>query len=248
MADKSRILLQEIECNYCHSPFYLCRKHYHGHRYCSDECRKAFRGESHRESQSKYRTSGNGRKKNSEGAKRRRKKGGDKKNKKNVADQGSTPPTPCIILYPTRPGDRPRCLICGVYGEVVKKFPPRGYGCGKRKRDTENTSGEGRADTTERTRDSEETLVFESGSCCGYCGKPLYEKKIELPFGRKRELSIILPVNEGVAQPDGSIQEGVPRPGKPTQEEAPQPLKMGLPILPGAMKVKNDGSCRKDEP
>ncbi len=65
--------------------------------------------------------------------------------------------------------------------------------------------------------------MLESGSCCGYRGKPLYEKKIELPFGRKRELSIILPVNEEVAQPDGSIQEGVTRPGKPAQEEAPQP-------------------------
>jgi hypothetical protein len=160
---------------------------------------------------------------NSEGAKRRRKKGGGQKNKKNVADQPSTPPTPGIILYPTRPGERPRCLICGVYGEVVKEFPPRGYGCGKRKRDTGNTSGEGRADTTERTCDSEETSVLESGSCSGYCGKPLYEKKIESPFGRKRELSIILPVNEEVAQPDGSIEGGAPRPGKPSKEEAPHP-------------------------
>ncbi|MCP4609538.1 MAG: hypothetical protein GY845_12570 [Planctomycetes bacterium] len=193
MADKSRILLKEIECNYCHSPFYLCRKHFHGHRYCSDECRKAFMSASHRKAQSKLRTSDIGRKKNSEGAKRRRKMGGGKKNKKNVADQPTTPPTPCIILYPTRPGERPRCLICGVYGEVVKEFPPRGYGCGKRKSDTENASGEGRADMTERTRDSEETSVLESGSCCGYCGKPLYEKKIALSFGRKRELSVILP-------------------------------------------------------
>ncbi len=190
MADESRILLKEIECNFCHSPFYLCRKHYRGHRYCSDECRKAFRGESHRESQTKYRTSGDGRKKNSEGAKRRRKIGWGKKN---VADQPSTPPTPCIILYPTRPGETPRCLVCGVYGKVVKEFPPRGYGSGNQKRDAENTNVEGRADMTERTRDSEEASVLESESCCGYCGKPLYEEKIKLPFGRKRELSVILP-------------------------------------------------------
>ncbi len=142
MVDESRILLKEIECKYCHSPFYMCRKHYHGHRYCSDECRKAFEVESHRKSQSKYRTSDNGREKNSDGAKRRRKMGEGEKNKKNVADEGSPPPTPCIILYPTRPGERPRCLICGVYGKVVKEFPPRGYGSGNQKRDTENTNVE----------------------------------------------------------------------------------------------------------
>jgi hypothetical protein len=51
-----------------------------------------------------------------------------KKNEKTVDDEGSTPQLPCDNVHSNLPGQEVRCLFCGSYGVVVKRFPRRGYG------------------------------------------------------------------------------------------------------------------------
>jgi len=79
--------------------------------------------EAHCKSQSKYRKSKKGRETNKNGAKRRR----IKKNEKSVADRGAISPQSDDILHPIQSTEKPRCLICGVSGRVVTRFPRRGY-------------------------------------------------------------------------------------------------------------------------
>lgn len=51
-----------------------------------------------------------------------------KKNEKTVDDEGSTPQLPCDNVHSNLADQEVRCLFCGSYGVVVKRFPRRGYG------------------------------------------------------------------------------------------------------------------------
>jgi hypothetical protein len=85
----SDVLLIELECNHCNVEFYICRKCYRGHIYCSSRCRSEAQLKAHRKAQSRYRTSDKGREAHSRNEKMRRMD----KIKKNMADESTnTPP------------------------------------------------------------------------------------------------------------------------------------------------------------
>ena len=118
------VLLIQIECKCCLVQFFLCRSCYRGHCYCSELCRTLAKKKAHRKSQSRYRKSEKGRKANKNAEKRRRMK----KNEESVADEGTISPPPDDILHPIQLIGIPKCIICGVSGQVVTRFPRRGYG------------------------------------------------------------------------------------------------------------------------
>jgi len=78
----------------------------------------------HREAQRTYRQTAKGKKTHREYEEKRR----IKKNKKTVADETTTPREARDIEPPERPGNRLRCLFCGLSGIVVAQFPRRAYG------------------------------------------------------------------------------------------------------------------------
>ncbi len=121
----SSVLLIEIECKHCTTHFYICRACYSGQVYCSGKCRNEAYAEAHRKSQSNYRKSYKGRKKNRINAQNRRRIDKNKKNKKTVADESAFPPSFRVILYPILSNTMPRCSFCGAFGKVVDAFPPR---------------------------------------------------------------------------------------------------------------------------
>ena len=118
------VLLKEVRCKYCGRVFYVCRRCWHGQVYCGKRCRKICQREMHREAQRNYRQTAKGKKTHREYEEKRR----IKKNKKTMADTGTTPHGACDIDPPKRPGNRPRCLFCGLSGIVVAQFPRRDYG------------------------------------------------------------------------------------------------------------------------
>lgn len=123
-SDNSDGLLIQIECKYCLVQFFLCRSCYRGHSYCSEQCRTLSQKRAHRKSQSIYRKSEKGREANKIAEKRRR----IKKNEKSVADEGTISPSSDDILHLISSPEKPKCLICGASGQVVTRFPRRGYG------------------------------------------------------------------------------------------------------------------------
>ena len=132
MCCSDRVLLREIECKHCHLLFYICRRCYRGHIYCSHACRDAAQRESHQKSQKKYRNTEKGRITHLK-AERRRRMG---RSKKTVDDEGTIPPPLRIIIYPMTSGTKSRCSFCGAYGVVVEEFPRRGYATRHHKRKT----------------------------------------------------------------------------------------------------------------
>lgn len=118
------VLLKEVRCRHCGKVFHVCRRCWRGQAYCGDTCRKIHQMESRREAQRRYQRTEKGKETRARAARRRRMK----KSKKTVADETATPPKACDIGPPKRPGDRPRCLFCGVSGIVVDRFPRRAYG------------------------------------------------------------------------------------------------------------------------
>ncbi len=117
----SDVLLIELECNYCKLRFYICRKCYRGHVYCSSSCRREAQLKAHRKDQSQYRTSDKGREAHSHNEKMRRLG----KTKKTMADESTNTLPLRVILYPIEPNTKPRCSFCGVYGKIVDVFPRR---------------------------------------------------------------------------------------------------------------------------
>ena len=117
----SDVLLIELECSHCKAGFYICRKCYRGHVYCSGRCRSEAQLKAHRKAQSRYRTSDKGRQVHSRNEKMRRMG----KTKKTMADESTNPPPLGVILYPIVQNSRPRCSFCGVYGKIVSVFPRR---------------------------------------------------------------------------------------------------------------------------
>lgn len=118
------VLLIEVRCRHCGAIFYVCRRCWRGQAYCGETCRKIHQVESHREAQRRYRRTERGRETHRKYEQKRR----IKENRKTVADEGATPPEACDIGPPKRPGDRPRCLFCGMSGILVAQFPRRAYG------------------------------------------------------------------------------------------------------------------------
>ena len=117
----SDVLLIELECNHCKAGFYICRKCYRGHLYCSSSCRHEAQLIAHRKSQSRYRTSDKGRQAHSLNEKKRRMG----KTKKTMADASTNRPPLRVILYSIVQNTQPRCRFCGVYGKLVDVFPRR---------------------------------------------------------------------------------------------------------------------------
>ncbi len=118
-------LLIEIKCKCCKIYFYICRTCYRGHVYCSSKCRGKAYVIAHRKSQSKYRTSDAGREKNRINAQNRRRIDKKQKYKKTVADESTSSSSFRAILYPKASIIEPRCSYCGIFGNIVKAFPPR---------------------------------------------------------------------------------------------------------------------------
>jgi hypothetical protein len=117
----SDVLLIELVCNHCNVEFYICRKCYRGHVYCSSRCRSQVQLKAHRKAQSRYRTSDKGRQAHCHNEKMRRMG----KIKKTMADESTNTPPLRVILYPIMQNTRPRCSFCGVYGKIVDVFPRR---------------------------------------------------------------------------------------------------------------------------
>jgi hypothetical protein len=117
----SDVLLIELECNHCKLRFYICRKCYRGHAYCSSRCRSEAQLKAHRRDQSRYRTSNKGRKAHSCNEKKRRMG----KINKTMADISTNPPALRVISYPIVQNTKPRCSFCGVYGKIADVFPRR---------------------------------------------------------------------------------------------------------------------------
>ena len=117
----SDVLLIELECNHCKVRFYICRKCYRGHVYCSNSCRREAQMKAHRKTQSQYRTSNKGREAHSRNEKKRRMG----KINKTMADTSTNTPPLRVILYPIVQNTKPRCSFCGACGIIVDVFPPR---------------------------------------------------------------------------------------------------------------------------
>ena len=128
------MLLIKITCRWCDFVFYMCRRCWRGHAYCSDECRIAGKRMNHCRAQRKYRQTKKG-KRNHCWAENRRRHGLSKKNQKNMDDAPSTVRTAWVMGVLCRllnqllhVKDTPYCLFCGCSGQIVDHFPRRGYG------------------------------------------------------------------------------------------------------------------------
>jgi hypothetical protein len=114
--------------------FCVCRRCWRGQAYCCDKCRLAARRKSHREAQRKYRQSEKGKKAHRE-AENRRRQAKNQKQHKNMDDPTSTPQRSWVMQLLTRTKHHsflidlePRCHFCGADGQIVGRFPRRGYG------------------------------------------------------------------------------------------------------------------------
>lgn len=121
------ILLLAIECRYCHFIFHLCRSCYRGQCYCGEPCRLIAQRKAHRLAQQRYRQTTKGRKAHCRAEQQRRFKK-NRPREKNMADEGSTPAGSHVNLVIKQIKTIICCCCCGVIGQVVSKFPRRGYG------------------------------------------------------------------------------------------------------------------------
>lgn len=121
-------------CNCCGRIFFVCRRCYRGHVYCSEKCRKTGYLERHRERQKKYQNSEKGKKTRSRAGKRRRK--GRKKSTGVFISLMMT--CVCLMMLFTPPDEKyddknferyETCAICKKeQGRVTETFPRRPYG------------------------------------------------------------------------------------------------------------------------
>jgi len=94
----------------------------------------AARRKSHREAQRKYRQSEKGKKAHRQ-AENRRRQAKNQNQHKNMDDPPSTPLRPWVKQLSTRTKYHsinidlePKCHFCGAGGQIVGRFPRRGYG------------------------------------------------------------------------------------------------------------------------
>lgn len=128
------ILLLSISCRWCGLIFFVCRSCWRGQAYCGDLCRLCGKRHNRREAQRRYRQTPQGKKSHRE-AENRRRHGWSEKYEKNMDDATTIGlASRCInrfmqvkhrIIYSFK---SPRCHFCGSFGQVVDKFPRRGYG------------------------------------------------------------------------------------------------------------------------
>jgi hypothetical protein len=110
----------EIICRWCHEPFLVCVKHWHGRRYCSKECGKQARREQKRKAQAKYlrKLKGKRRRAKASAAYRERKTKGlpsrGRRPRQKVIDQGG-PPRSASEQHPRSR----RCVVCGCLCRVI---------------------------------------------------------------------------------------------------------------------------------
>ena len=123
------VLLLILRCSRCGVFFHVCRRCYRGQRYCGPSCGLAARRCFHRAAQKRYRQTPRGRQCRREAARRHRRLHA----KRSVDDAGSTPGW-VPVIFPTSPVAT--CRFCGRAGRVVKRFPRRGYGRGRRTADS----------------------------------------------------------------------------------------------------------------
>ena len=128
------MLLIAINCRWCDFPFFICRACWRGHAYCCDSCRTAGNLKNRSKAQRKYRQTEKGKKNHRESENRRRYRL-TKKKQKNMDDIPSTVlPVWCTALIIWTQHHifnlqiKPRCRFCCVPGQLVPKFPRRGYG------------------------------------------------------------------------------------------------------------------------
>lgn len=114
-------LLIELECKNCKTRFYICRNCYYGNVYCCSTCRIEAQILAHRKAQKKYRATEKGRETHRIYEKSRRMG----KNKKTMADETTKAALTRVIQFPIDKNMTPQCCYCGVFGKVVKIFPPR---------------------------------------------------------------------------------------------------------------------------
>ena len=124
-------LLIRIPCRHCGQFFDVCQCCWRGQAYCSDSCRITARRQARRKAQKRYRQTEKGKENHRLAEQQRR----IRKTLKSVDDQSSTPSSPCATLpdisSPRVPGNMshpPRCHFCGTVGDIVSRFPDRGYG------------------------------------------------------------------------------------------------------------------------
>lgn len=128
------MFLISITCRWCKFPFFLCRACWRGHVYCCDDCRKSGNLKTRREAQRRYRQTEKGKKQHREAENRRRYRKITQKIKKMDDTPSTMRPAWCttIIIW-TRHlilslEIKPCCRFCCALGQLVTKFPRRGYG------------------------------------------------------------------------------------------------------------------------
>lgn len=128
------MFLISIKCHWCDFPFFLCRSCWRGHAYCCDDCRRSGYLKNRSEAQRRYRQTEKGKKKHREAENRRRYRKTIQNPKKMDDTPSTTLPVWCttVIMW-TRHlifglQIKPSCRFCGALGQLVTKFPRRGYG------------------------------------------------------------------------------------------------------------------------
>ena len=121
-----------IICRCCGNVFYMCRRCFRNHAYCSNECRISKQRELHRERQKKYRQTKEGKLNHQDDEKRRR----EKKKNTNMDDDTTRQVLSCCIdisnqiietVKAVHIGKIRNCNKCGISGKVVLSFPRRDY-------------------------------------------------------------------------------------------------------------------------
>ena len=145
-----QINILKIYCNCCGKIFYMCRRCYRGHCYCSLECRISGYLQSHRDAQAKYRKTPKGKEQHRSAEERRR----DRKENNNKWIQLFKQSCMCLsmVLKSLYKSDQIEekehigyCDKCGQQGIIVDEFPPRGYGSSEKQNNKQQYSERQRA-------------------------------------------------------------------------------------------------------
>lgn len=129
-ADGCVPFLVKVPCGCCCRIFYICRRCYRNHVYCSKECRRAAYLQQHRLAEREYRKSENGKGNHRKSEKLRR---GRSKMQRVISVASKT--CACLSmmiqsLFIEGNGREKKghCIHCGREGTIVEEFPRRGYG------------------------------------------------------------------------------------------------------------------------
>lgn len=108
--------------------FLICRPCYHGHVYCSKECRERGYKKNHAKAQKKYRQSEKGKEYRKEAAKKYRYQKWLNRNESVKTNKLISNIAPILSKAPFQVAKcKTRCHFCGREGIVVKEFSPRWY-------------------------------------------------------------------------------------------------------------------------